>query len=145
MKSRRGGFTLIELLIVVAIILIISAISVPHLLRSKMSANETSALGRLTTLNNVLFDYWSNYDSYPTSLAGLDSANSLLASGAHGGYMFTYNAGPPDSNGISQSYTIRAVPASPGLTGRRYFFTDQSGLIRAGESDTSLVLGSPVN
>jgi len=33
------GFSLIELLIVVAIILIIAAIAVPNLLRSRMSAN----------------------------------------------------------------------------------------------------------
>ncbi len=41
MKRRQKGFSLIELLIVVTIILIISAIAIPNLMRSKMSANET--------------------------------------------------------------------------------------------------------
>jgi len=44
MRRKEGGFSLIELLIVVAIILIIAAVAVPNLLRSRMSANEASAV-----------------------------------------------------------------------------------------------------
>ena len=52
--SKQKGFSLIELLIVVAIILIISAIAIPNLLRSKMAANEASAIGFVASVKYVV-------------------------------------------------------------------------------------------
>jgi type IV pilus assembly protein PilA len=142
MRNRQKGFSLIELLIVVAIILIIAAIAIPNLLRSKIAANQASAVGSLRTLNTSCIAYSTSYGQFPAALTNLgpvsggtasstsaDLIDSVLAGGTKSGYTFKYTAG--NSN---QSYTITATPITAATTGQNMYFTDQSGVIRV---DTS--------
>jgi len=73
-KNRQHGFLLIELLIVVAIILIIAAIAIPNLLRSKETANEASCVGSMRTLNTASITYSVTYGGYPSALTKLSPA-----------------------------------------------------------------------
>ena len=163
--KKQKGFSLIELLIVVAIILIIAAIAIPNLIRSKMAANEASAVASLRTINTAEVVYSSTYNTgsvFSADLAGLadassgncaassfvptstsacliDSALATATTNAlpKSGYYFTYTPG-------SGTYSLTAQPQNLNSTGVRFFYTDQSVVIRANAGAAAGTSSSPI-
>jgi type IV pilus assembly protein PilA len=148
--NKQKGFSLIELLIVVAIILIIAAIAVPNLLRSRMAANEASAAGslRTTATSNVTYSttYGIGYASVFSYLGppvgggnaavsdAADLIDSTLASGVKSGYAFSaapgvYAAADQNTDTIFESFTAFAAPVQEDVTGKSAFCVDQTNVI----------------
>lgn len=154
MGHKQAGFSLIELLIVVAIILIIAAIAIPSLIQSKMSANEASAVQTVRDINTAESVYSIQYGAgFSQNLAALggtsgtpSSSNALLIpdpvaqTGTKSGFLFLYvvtgNNGP---GGTPSNYTVNANPVAPGSTGRRWFFTDETMVIRQNPTSAATV------
>ena len=143
------GFTLIELLVVIAVIGIVCAITIPALLRAKITGNETAVLGSMRAVNSAQAAYagaaangsyapsftvliracpGSNQGFISPDLAGDPAVKSgysvQLAAG-------TLGAGEVDCNGqaTSRGYYLTAIPLTIGRTGQRAFASTSPGVI----------------
>jgi prepilin-type N-terminal cleavage/methylation domain-containing protein len=167
-RRREDGFTLIEVLLVVTMVGILSAISLPALARARAAATEASTIASLRTLN-------TSQVSYATACAGGFYAPSItwLATPSSGtavfvgpgfttdivdreGYRIRFSAGPVAAtapmtcNGLAagmavQSYFIAADPLLIGAQfGIRHFGTNSGATIYQSLNQVNVLLnGTP--
>ncbi len=155
--DKQRGFSLIELLIVVAIILIIAAIAIPNLLRSKIAANESSAVSSLRTINTAEVTYSSSWGAgYAAALSNLGGAPPCLVATAataciidsglslapntKSGYTFAAVGNTPVA-GINNGFEANATPAVVDVTGKRAFCSDQTGVLRSNTTGVAIGTG----
>lgn len=148
-NRRTNGFTLMELLIVISIILILMLVAIPTAGKIRKHADELSAMKSVQTIEQAQSMYNSDYPTTgyacnlsalggdgtsPPSATGAQMINGELATGVKSGYVFAItNCVKSTANNSERvtSYTITAVPATPGKTGDRGFCLDAGGSIKA--------------
>lgn len=132
------------------VLLIIPAILIPNLIRSRMAVNEASSVGSLRTLTTAEIAYstacpkigfaYSLKELGPNGTScpsGNNQIDSTLASGVNSGYQFTPHLSSFTGQVPEAGFGWNADPMSPGM-GTRHFFVDQTGVIRfstAGQAD----------
>lgn len=156
-RKNGAGFSLIELLIVVAVILIIAAIAIPNFIRSKMRANEAASVANLRNIATAETVYNTTYGvGFSMTLANLGGSpaipdatqagliDSVLSAGTKSGYTFTYTVLVTDVNGNPQAFSVNADPITPGATGDRHFYSDQSAVIRQNLAGPAGIADPPI-
>ena len=111
----------------------------------EIASHETAAIMDVAAINKAQAGYYSRASKYATSLSELcgpgkgpgepfmaPGISRRVCTGETHGYVFTVASSSP-----ADSYTIHARPKSPGSSGRRFFYSDQSGIVRQGESEAA--------
>lgn len=134
-RFTKKGFTLVEIMVVIAIVIILVALAVPNILRSRIVANEGAALANMKVINDACQAYHVNAQSYPDSLLSLIEPisnppyiDSTLASGNKQGYQFIYAKVDADH------FTLHADSSHTGLLKGRSFYSDESQVVRFNSS-----------
>lgn len=148
-RRDRRGFSLVELLIVIAIILIIAAIAVPKLNRTRMQAQEMAAIRHIVAIHQAQTQYYSTYGKFAENLvqlgpaageapgpAAADLLPDDLAKGEKGGYRFAVSGSPT-------GYTVNANPVAFNNTGTRTFYSDQTLVVRQNYGSEPATANSP--
>lgn len=125
----KKGFTLIEIVIVVSVVIVLTLLAIPNILRSRSVANEGAAMANLKILSDACQLYHANNGIFPESLNDLTTPIStpayidpLLAGGHKQGYAFTYAR-------RGTGFSINANPES--LLRGRYYYIDETGVMKA--------------
>lgn len=130
------GFTFLEIMVVVVIISLLAAIAAVQYQRARVNTFEQLALGSVRLIGGSCQMFLVSNQRYPENLASLGAAGSvppylqpdLIGDGTTAvkqGYRFTYAV-----LGGGSGFTLLADPLTPGVTGSRHFFIDESLRIR---------------
>ncbi len=123
------GFSLVELLIVLLIIGIIAQMAIPHLMQSKLAANEASAITTVRSVLNAETLYVTTVGSGRyANMAALVSGmlvDTVVGSSTKDGYVFSISLGAG-----ATSFAIDARPTGFLNSGIRSFYADETAVIR---------------
>jgi Domain of unknown function (DUF4190) len=121
-------------------------------------ANETAAIATMRTYDQALKAYAAKcpQQGYPATLlplgpgsgnctrANLTDARLAVPLPVRRGYMFQYTPGVNGSEQIRE-FALVARPVQPNLTGKRFFFLDEEGVIRQADSQIVGPRSDPVD
>lgn len=145
--STEQGYTLVELLIVVIIVMLLAALAIPNLLKSRILANESSAVSSIREINTAQGTYSSSWGAgyapaltnlggpapcLVATLAGACILDPALTTGASikAGYAFIAVGTLPDASGLLNGFEVNGTPVSVRISGMRAFCSDASGVVK---------------
>ena len=118
------------------IILIITAIAIPNVLRARIAANESSAAASVLTLDTAEITYSTTHPEKGFTCALSDLRNdgvidAPLASGSKVGYVYELVGCKADNpDGPNTHYQVIAYPITKNTTGIKAFCADETEVVR---------------
>ena len=121
-------------LVTIIPVALVASIAIPNLLAARMAANEASAIGSVRQIAAAEGVYQSSFGKYATlnELAAQGLLDAKLATGTRNGYNFTLEVTSDDPD--APGFAVMSVPVSYRNSGRRSFYIDESGVIRAADN-----------
>ncbi len=126
--ARNSGFSLIELLVVVTIIGVLVSIAIPNLTSSKRAANEAMAISYMKSWVSAQELYQLRFGSYADADGQLFDAG--LIDGRPDADLYGYTFSLDNPSGSQYTWWGKGWPDDPGVSGTRWFYVDQTGVIR---------------
>jgi type II secretion system protein G len=109
LSKNQSGFTIIELLVVIVVIAILVALTLPNLFGLQKRARDDARKNDLKNLQQALETYYNDNNAYPGALADLNDSNLKLNDPQNVAY--EYDKEPDTCTTAAkdcQSYTLRA-------------------------------------
>ena len=157
MKKKNAGFTLMELMIVVGILSIIAAITVPNLLSSRKRSQEGAAVATMRSIGTAEMSYMTAGEVTNTNGTPLYGDFKELTNGKQTGTAYIDGTWASITARAGYKYVLSTVTGPPvGFTltseaddtkVQRSFRTDESGSIigKFGGIPTDMTDGTPIN
>ena len=129
-RTRKiRGFTFIEIIVAIAIISMLTAVSVPVISTVRQKVNEVKAQVDMQNLAAVLNDYWTVNNSYPATLQEITQGVAPYISGKYITGMNGYQYYLLDSN--KYTYVLCARPVESGRSGSIEYLLTEAGVLLA--------------
>ena len=138
-RNNKKGFTLVEIMSVVAIVSMLTAMSLPNFLRVKMNSNEAAAQANLLSLGKLMEDMRYATGKYPVKHAEITGfvrtyygKQSVISSEDMGDYYLFqgYRYYLLEQDLAAVSYIWIAEPDQYFITGSRLFSLNAGGTIK---------------
>ncbi|MFH1201789.1 MAG: prepilin-type N-terminal cleavage/methylation domain-containing protein [Candidatus Omnitrophota bacterium] len=126
------GFTFIEIILAVAIISMLTAVSVPVISTVRQKVNEAKAQVDIQNLAVAFNDYWTVNNSYPGTLQEISQGVAPYISGKYITGMSGYQYYLLDST--KYTYTLCSRPADIGKTANVDYLLNEAAVLLAKKS-----------